>query len=59
LQLYIADTLAGDYLLHRLSLVWVGHYMGIPGALLIIGSIDPLLGGQTQLCQHRQPSLQL
>lgn len=34
-----AATLAGDYLLHRLSLVWVGRYLGIPGTLLIIGSL--------------------
>lgn len=34
-----AATLAGDYLLHRLNLVWVGRYMGIPGTLLIIGSM--------------------
>ena len=34
-----AATLAGDYLLHRLNLVWVGRYMGIPGTLLIIGSL--------------------
>ena len=27
-------TLAGDYLLHRLNLVWVGRYLGIPGAWL-------------------------
>ena len=32
-------TLAGDYLLHRLDLVWVGRYLGIPGTLLIIGSL--------------------
>lgn len=34
-----AATLAGDYLLHRLNLVWVGRYMGIPGTILIIGSL--------------------
>ena len=34
-----AATLAGDYLLHRFNLVWVGRYMGIPGTLLIIGSM--------------------
>jgi hypothetical protein len=34
-----AATLAGDYLLHRLDLVWIGRYMGIPGTLLIIGSL--------------------
>ncbi len=39
LGLLAAATLAGDYLLHRLNLVWVGRYMGIPGALLIIGSL--------------------
>jgi hypothetical protein len=32
-------TLAGDYLLHRLDLVWVGRYLGIPGTILIIGSM--------------------
>jgi hypothetical protein len=37
--LLAAATLAGDYLLHRLNLVWVGRYMGIPGAILIIGSL--------------------
>lgn len=31
-------TVAGDYVLHRFDLVWVGRYMGIPGTLLIIGS---------------------
>ena len=39
LGLLVAATLAGDYLLHRLDLVWVGRYLGIPGALLIIGSL--------------------
>ncbi|MDO8990631.1 MAG: hypothetical protein Q7U91_13475 [Sideroxyarcus sp.] len=34
-----AATLVGDYLLHRLDLVWVGRYLGIPGTLLIIGSL--------------------
>ena len=34
-----AATLAGDYLLHRLDLVWVGRYLGIPGTILIIGSL--------------------
>ena len=32
-------TVACDYLLHRLELVWVGRYLGIPGTLLIIGSL--------------------
>ena len=32
-------TVIGDYLLHRLNLVWVGRYLGIPGTLLIIGSL--------------------
>lgn len=36
--LLAAATLAGDYLLHRLDLVWVGRYLGIPGTLLISGS---------------------
>jgi hypothetical protein len=32
-------ALAGDFFLHRLNLVWVGRYLGIPGTLLIIGSL--------------------
>lgn len=32
-------ALAGDFFLHRLDLVWVGHYLGIPGTLLIIFSL--------------------
>lgn len=32
-------TLLGDYLLHRFNLVWIGRYLGIPGTLLIIGSL--------------------
>jgi hypothetical protein len=39
LGLLAAATLAGDYLLHRLNLVWVGRYLGIPGTLLILGSL--------------------
>lgn len=32
-------TVTGDYLLHRLDLVWVGRYLGILGTLLIIVSL--------------------
>ncbi len=32
-------ALAGDYLLHWFKLVWVGRYLGIPGTLLILGSL--------------------
>lgn len=39
LGLLAAATLAGDFVLHRFDLVWVGRYMGIPGTLLIIGSL--------------------
>ena len=39
LGMLAAATLAGDYALHRLNLVWVGRYLGIPGTLLIIGSM--------------------
>ena len=39
LGLLAVATLAGDYFLHRLNLVWVGRYLGIPGTLLIIGSL--------------------
>ncbi|MEI7842328.1 MAG: hypothetical protein WCI39_04780 [Gallionellaceae bacterium] len=38
LGLLAAATLSGDYLLHRLDLVWVGRYLGIPGTILIIAS---------------------
>lgn len=34
-----AATLTGDVLLHRLNLVWVGRYLGIPGTLLILVSL--------------------
>lgn len=37
--LLVAATLAGDYLLHWLNLMWVGRYLGIPGTILIIGSL--------------------
>jgi hypothetical protein len=30
LGLLAAAALAGDYLLHRLNLVWIGRYLGIP-----------------------------
>ncbi len=39
LGLLAAATLAGDYALHRLNLIWVGRYLGIPGTLLIAGSL--------------------
>ena len=39
LGLLAAAALAGDYLLHRFNLVWVGRYLGIPGTLLILGSL--------------------
>jgi hypothetical protein len=39
LGLLAAASVAGDYLLHRLNLVWIGRYLGIPGTILIIGSL--------------------
>lgn len=33
-------TVVGDHVLHRLDLVWVGRYLGIPGTLLIIASLS-------------------
>jgi hypothetical protein len=39
LGLLAAATMAGDSLLHRFNLVWVGRYLGIAGTLLIIGSL--------------------
>ena len=39
LSLLAVATLAGDYLLHQLNLVWVGRYLGIPGSVLIIISL--------------------
>ncbi len=38
LSLLGVATLAGDYILHRFNMVWIGRYMGIPGTLLIIAS---------------------
>ncbi|MDD3530348.1 MAG: hypothetical protein PHS77_10775 [Gallionellaceae bacterium] len=32
----VVATLAGDYALHALDLVWVGRWLGIPGTLLIL-----------------------
>jgi hypothetical protein len=32
-------TVLGDVLLHQLDLVWIGRYLGIPGTLLILGSL--------------------
>ncbi|MBS0410433.1 MAG: hypothetical protein JSR86_11005 [Proteobacteria bacterium] len=34
----IAATLVVDAVLHRLNLVWVGRYLGIPGVLMILAS---------------------
>jgi hypothetical protein len=39
LGLLAVATMVGDYVLHRLNLVWVGRYLGIPGVLLIILSL--------------------
>ena len=39
LGLLAVATLAGDFLLHQLNLVWVGRYLGIPGIVLIIISL--------------------
>jgi hypothetical protein len=39
LGLLAVATLLGDYVLHRLNLVWIGRYLGIPGTLLIIASL--------------------
>ena len=46
-------TVIGDYLLHRLDLVWVGRYLGIPGTLLIIGSLIYSLRKRKFICQFR------
>ena len=39
LGLLAAATFAGDFVLHRLNLVWIGRYLGIAGTVLIIGSM--------------------
>jgi hypothetical protein len=39
LGLLAAATLAGDYVLHRFNLVWIGRYLGIVGTCLIMGSL--------------------
>ncbi len=35
----VGATLAADATLHYFNLVWVGRYLGIPGVLLILGSL--------------------
>ncbi|MBF0354059.1 MAG: hypothetical protein HQL43_02335 [Alphaproteobacteria bacterium] len=35
----ILATMAGDFALHQLKLVWVGRYLGIPGTILILLSL--------------------
>ncbi|TXH03080.1 MAG: hypothetical protein E6R07_13400 [Nevskiaceae bacterium] len=35
----IGAALIGDYLLHQQQIVWLGRYLGIPGTLLILGSL--------------------
>lgn len=47
--LLAAATVAGDYLLHRLNLVWVGRYLGIPGTLLIVLSFVYSLRKRNQI----------
>ena len=39
LGLLVAGALVGDYVLHRFNLVWIGRYLGIPGTILILGSL--------------------
>lgn len=29
----------GDWVLHKLKLIWIGRWLGIPGTLLIVGSL--------------------
>jgi hypothetical protein len=36
--LLIGAAILGDFLLHRLGLVWIGRYLGIPGIVLILAS---------------------
>lgn len=37
--LLIAATMIGDLVLHYFGLVWIGRYLGIPGTILITGSM--------------------
>jgi hypothetical protein len=39
LGLLVAAALLGDFALHRFNLVWIGRYLGIPGTMLILGSL--------------------
>lgn len=50
-------TLAGDYLLHRLNLVWVGRYLGILGTALIIGSFTYSLRKRKYIAKGNLKSL--
>lgn len=35
----VVATLLGDAALHRMNAVWIGRWLGIPGTLLILGSL--------------------
>jgi hypothetical protein len=35
----VLSAILCDALLHLFDIVWVGRYLGIPGALLILGSL--------------------
>ncbi|WP_374425016.1 hypothetical protein [Chromobacterium sp.] len=50
-------TLLSDWLLHRLDLVWVGRYLGIPGTLLIIGSFAYSLAKRRKISTRSLPRL--
>jgi hypothetical protein len=57
LGLLAACTLAGDYLLHRLDLIWVGRYLGIPGTILIILSLTYSLRKRKHIATGNPKSL--
>ncbi len=52
-----AATLLGDYFLHRMNLVWIGRYLGIPGTLLIIGSLTYSLRKRKYIASGNPKSL--
>ncbi len=50
-------TLLLDWLLHRLQLVWVGRYLGIPGTLMIIASFRYSLAKRRKIKTKSLPRL--
>jgi len=55
----IAVTIGADLLLHRVQLEWVGRYLGIAGALLILVSLVPYSLRKRQMIRASNPAMLL